>query len=227
MGSGIYDSPNITFGELLNKARKVELEDNKGKGVTEVQTKSIVVGETSLMSKLQQQAAQLTTLVKSAQIGPKKTNAYKGFPKKIDNQNNNGSQRGRNNSDARMQPKGPETRPYGPFGPGQRPIQCYKCKGWGHPRHLCPSHLNFMWGDHERESSPSPSGCGYSSSTKHCSSESIISKASQLAQRYHNPDPLLRLNGPANEFTVVVDDHEYSALIDSGTQLTQMRLIFG
>ena len=54
--------------------------------------------------------------------------------------------------------------------------------------------------------------------------ESIISKASQLAQRYHNPDPLLRLIGPANEATVVVDDHEYSALIDSGAQLTQMSL---
>ena len=87
------DCPNITFRKLLNKARKVELEDNKGKGVTKVQTKSIIVGKTSPMSKLQQQVSQLTTLVKSAQIGPKKTKAYKGFPKKNDNQNNNGSQR--------------------------------------------------------------------------------------------------------------------------------------
>ena len=30
--------------------------------------------------------------------------------------------------------------------------------------------------------------------------------------------------GPANEATVVVDDHEYPALIDSVTQLTQMSL---
>ena len=78
----LYDSANITFGELLNKTRKVELEDNKGKGVTKVQTKSTIVGKTSPMSKLQQQVVQLTTLVKSAQIGPKKTNAYKGFPRK-------------------------------------------------------------------------------------------------------------------------------------------------
>ena len=123
-----------------------------------------------------------------------------------------------------MQSKGPETGPNGPFGPGQRPIQCYKCKGWGHPRHLCPSRLNFTWGDHQRESSPNPCKCGDYNSTKSCSSESIISKASQLAQRYHNPDPLLRLIGPANEVTVVVDDHEYPALIDSGLKLTQMSL---
>ena len=60
----LYDSANITFGELLNKARKVELEDNEGKGATKVQTKSAVVGETSPMSKLQKQVAQLITLVK-------------------------------------------------------------------------------------------------------------------------------------------------------------------
>ena len=79
-------------------------------------------------------------------------------------------------------------------------------------------------GDHERESSPNPRKCGDSNSTKSCYPESIISKASQLAQRYHNPGPLLRLIGPANEVTAVVDDHEYLALIDSGAQLTQMSL---
>ena len=97
----LYDSANITFGELLNKTRKVELEDNKGKGVTKVQTKSTIVGKTSPMSKLQQQVVQLTTLVKSAQIGPKKTNAYKGFPRK--------NEKNQNNSDTRMLSKGPET----------------------------------------------------------------------------------------------------------------------
>ena len=111
----------------------MELEDNEGKGVTKVQTRGAIVGEMSPMSKLQQQVAQLTTLVKSAQIGPRKTNACKGFPKKNDNQNNNGSQRDQNEGDTRMQSKRPETGPNGPFGPGQRPIQCYKCKGWGHP----------------------------------------------------------------------------------------------
>ena len=32
----LYDNLDITFGELLNKARKVELEDNEGKGITKM-----------------------------------------------------------------------------------------------------------------------------------------------------------------------------------------------
>ena len=45
-----------------------------------------------------------------------------------------------------------------------------------------------------------------------------------MVQRYHNPDPLLRLIGASNEATMIVDGHEYPALINSGTQLTQMSL---
>ena len=126
-----------------------------------------------------------------------------------------------------MRSKGPETGPNGPFEPGQRPIQCYKCKGWGHPQHLCPPRLNFTRGDYKGESSPSTDKCGggeLNSTERDPMTSTIINKASQQAQRYHNPDTLLRLIGPANEATVVVDDQEYLALIDSGTQLTQMSL---
>ena len=191
--------------------------------MTKTQVKSAIVGEISPMSKLQQQVAQLTTLVKSAQVGPKK-NPYKGFPKKNENQNNGNPTKDDNNGDIWMQCRGPETGPNGPFWPGQRPIQCYKCKGWGHPRRLCPSWLNFTGGDGKRESSPRPGKCGEPKSPGSSTPQSIIIKASQLAQRYHNPDPLLRLIGPANEAKVLVDNHEFSALIDSGAQLTQMSL---
>ena len=34
----------------------------------------------------------------------------------------------------------------------------------------------------------------------------------------HNPDPLLRLIGPAIEATVIVEGQEFHALIDSGAQ---------
>ena len=86
----LYDSLNITFWELLNKARKVEFEDTQAKEITKVQLKGALVGEISPMSKLQQQVDQLTTLVKSAQVGPKR-NTYKKGPKKNGNQNNNTS----------------------------------------------------------------------------------------------------------------------------------------
>ena len=91
------------------------MEDNEVKGFTKVQTKGAVVGETSPMSKLQQQVSQLTTLVKSGQVGPKKNNPYKGGQRKNDNQNNNGPWKNHNNGDTRMQLKGPETGPNGPY----------------------------------------------------------------------------------------------------------------
>ena len=37
-----------------------------------------------------------------------------------------------------------------------------------------------------------------------------------------NPDPLLRLIGPANEATIIVEGQQILALIDSGAQLSLM-----
>ena len=39
-----------------------------------------------------------------------------------------------------------------------------------------------------------------------------------MADRYHNPDPLIRLIGPVNESTVLLEGKEYPALLDSGAQ---------
>ena len=50
-------------------------------------------------------------------------------------------------------------------------------------------------------------------------SSTIDMKISQVAEKYHNPDPLLRLIGPANEATVIVEGQKFPALIDSGAQL--------
>ena len=41
-----------------------------------------------------------------------------------------------------------------------------------------------------------------------------------MAEKYHNPDPLLRFIGPANEATIIVEGQEFKALIDSGAQLS-------
>ena len=45
---------------------------------------------------------------------------------------------------------------------------------------------------------------------------------SQVVQRYHNPDPLLRLIGLANEATIIVEGQRFLALIYSGAQLSTM-----
>ena len=47
-------------------------------------------------------------------------------------------------------------------------------------------------------------------------------KISQVTEKYHNPDPLLRLIGLANEAIIIVEGQEFPALIDSGAQLLTM-----
>ena len=47
----------------------------------------------------------------------------------------------------------------------------------------------------------------------------MISKALKQRDLYHNPDPLGRLLGAANESKVIVEGQETRALLDSGSQL--------
>ena len=122
--------------------------------------------------------------------------------------------------------KGPETTVAGLFweADGSRPIQCFKCRGWGHPKRLCPSRLNYTGGG--------GSGMGTSlpingketrrSSSQQPVSSTIDMKVSQVVNRYHNPDPLLRLKGPANKATIIVEGQKFPALIDSGAQLSMI-----
>ena len=69
-------------------------------------------------------------------------------------------------------------------------------------------------------------GTRRSSSTEPVSS-AIDMKISQVAEKYHNPDPLLRLIGLTNEATVIVEGQKVPTLIDSGAQLSTMSEAFG
>ena len=53
-------------------------------------------------------------------------------------------------------------------------------------------------------------------------SSAIDMKISQVAEKYHNPDPLARLIGPANEAIIIIEGQELPALINSGAQLLTM-----
>ena len=48
-------------------------------------------------------------------------------------------------------------------------------------------------------------------------SKSMIYRIFRQSDLYHNPDPLFRLVGEANETMVVVENQEARALIDSGS----------
>ena len=47
-------------------------------------------------------------------------------------------------------------------------------------------------------------------------------KVSQATEKYHNPDPLVRLIGPANKAVILVEGQEFWALINSRAQLLTM-----
>ena len=119
---------------------------------------------------------------------------------------------------------GPEANASGPFPPGQRHLQCHKCKGWGHVKRVCPSHLNYTRGEcQEREHSSPKTGACKNTDSNH-RRDPIIAKAVKMADRYHNPDPLIQLIGPVNKSTVILEGKEYPALLDSGAQLSGISL---
>ena len=43
-----------------------------------------------------------------------------------------------------------------------------------------------------------------------------------LKELYHNPDPLVRLIGEANETEVIIEDKKVKGLIDSGAQVSSI-----
>ena len=86
---------------------------------------------------------------------------------------------------------GPAANASGPFPPGQRPLQCHKCKGWGHVRRGLPFVFKLYKGGNAKQNLPPPRTgvCRGTGST--CKEDPIVAKAVKMADRYHNPDPLI------------------------------------
>ena len=93
---------------------------------------------------LKEQIQELTTVMKSGSVNHKPNlPAVNGSPVKKFKRAN---QKQKKTVDAREGLAGPATNASSPFPPGQRPLQCHKCKGWGHVRRVCPSRLNYTRG---------------------------------------------------------------------------------
>ena len=71
----------------------------------------------------------------------------------------NSTQKGKRDQDGKPKTEGPETNANGLFWEGQWPIQCFKCGGWGHMAHICPSQGNVNWRNLNRVDTP-PSQTG-------------------------------------------------------------------
>ena len=189
----LFDSPDVSFSMLLTAARRNELEEIEQKPVR-IQSKATKAGvvekvspQTESINDLKEQIQELATVMKSGSTNHKPNPpAVSGSQAKKFKKVNQKQKK----TDARDGLTGPAANASGPFPPGQRPLQCHKCKGWGHVRRVCPLRLNFTRGECKTEpSSPGTGVCGDAGSAS--KEDPIVAKAVKMADRYHNPDPLI------------------------------------
>ena len=137
----LYDDEKVTFGELLMKARQNEDEEVLAKATS----KSVLVDE-EIKNGLEEKVDKLLAVAKSSQYSVEKERRDSGHTLKQNPTNSRQNTPTKRDRDMRSN---------FPFPEGLRPIQCFKCKGWGHPWRLCPSRLNYTQGGMTREP-PSP-----------------------------------------------------------------------
>ena len=195
----LFDCPDVSFSTLLTAARRNELEEVEQKPIR-IQYKATKVGveektspQTESINDLKEQIQELATVMKSGNVSHKPNPpALKGSPakrfKKVNVRQNSAANTG---ADAREGLVGPEANASDPFPPGQRPLQCHKYKGWGHVKRVCPSHLNYMRGECQKKDHSSPETGVCRDTDFNYRRDSVIAKAVKMADRYHNPDPLI------------------------------------
>ena len=141
----LYKKPEVTYEELLSEMLEAEKDSCPSKSLT-VKSKAAVVESKASPSlqKLTQEISALTMVVKSASMGTPKTKTP-SYKTKINSLKGNGNKGSNANGNSPRKGKGPATSAAGPFKPGQKPLQCYKCGGWGHTYKECPSQGGIDW----------------------------------------------------------------------------------
>ena len=141
----LYNNEAITFSELLVKAHRNEEED----------TTSRVVNKGSSIETEGTLGERVDRLIARATQAPNRDNNhnYGRLPfqanQRFQRDNPNSPPIGHPQEDICQNLRGPEPNASGPFDENDRsrPIQCFKCRGWGHPKRLCPSRLNYTRGE--------------------------------------------------------------------------------
>ena len=137
----LYSKHTTTYDSLLAAIKEAEIEWSESR--TTVRMKGAVVQDKEEeIEDLRKRLDKLTAAVKSSNLKVKKGSqekSPKGSPKR---------------EEGRPKSKGPFTSSAGPYKQGQRPIQCYKCEGWGHGWRECPTKGNVDWARVRGEPSP-------------------------------------------------------------------------
>ena len=118
----LYSQPDCSFTKLLRAAMTCENEATSRASIKAKALQVNVDGNDQVanngISSIREQLNQMSTILKSATFKPKPKN---------------------DKQDVRTKLQGPGTSSAGPFQKGKRPVQCYRCRGWGHYKQQCPS----------------------------------------------------------------------------------------
>ena len=128
----LYKKEDTSYEELLEASQEA-----KGKWTESkmARVKNASVPENESLKALRDHINALASTI-SATNSPKKNG---------DKAKSNGQAKPKRDCKGKPKPKGPDSGPNGPFQEGQRPIQCFKCGGWGHTTSVCPSQGNHDW----------------------------------------------------------------------------------
>ena len=141
----LYKKPEVTYEELLSEMLEAEKDCCPSKSMTAKSKAAVVESEASpSLQKLMEEISALTMVVKSASMGTPKTKTS-NHKNKINSLKGNGNKDSKTNGNSPRKGKGPAASAAGPFKPGQKPLQCYKCGGWGHTYKECPSQGGIDW----------------------------------------------------------------------------------
>ena len=118
----LYSQPDCDFTKLLRAAMTCE---NEAASRASIKAKSLQVNvdgneqvASNGISSIREQLNQMSTILKGATFNPRPKNDKR---------------------DVRNKLQGPGTSSAGPFRKGKRPVQCYRCNGWGHYKQQCPN----------------------------------------------------------------------------------------
>ena len=125
----LYMKEDVGYEEFLAAVYEAEMEGSEGK-VVNVKAETLTVEkiidnkEQNELKDLRQQIESLATIMKSATIGNVKPKVTEGIssPRKKEILGTS-PQKGFQGSPRKGK---------GPLKPGQKPIKCYRCRGWGH-----------------------------------------------------------------------------------------------
>ena len=127
----LYDRESTTYEVLLAAMKKAETEWSKTHA--QFRMKGAAVVQKKKLDELKERLNKLQATVKSATAKAEKDKkkTLKTSPRK---------------DDPRKATQGPHTSSAGPFRPDQKPMQCFKCEGWGHGWRECVTKGNVDWG---------------------------------------------------------------------------------